>query len=171
MRAFLRPCTAADADVLRELSVRTYYETFAHMNTPEDMEEYLARAFAPGKLRAELADGDSSFYFLYADERLAGYLKLNEAAAQTDVNDADALEIERIYVSAEHQGTGLGRYLMEQALAEAVRRNKRYVWLGVWEKNDKAIRFYERNGFYRIGNHPFVMGTDEQNDYVMRKDL
>lgn len=171
MTNILRNCTTKDFETLRELSIRTYYETFAHLNTAEDMAAYLEDAFNVEGLTQEFNDPNSSFYFLYADGRLAGYLKLNEAPSQTDINDAESLEIERIYVSSEFQGAGLGRYLMEQAIAIANERNKKYVWLGVWEKNEKAIRFYKKNGFYEIGTHKFVMGEDVQTDYIMRKDL
>ena len=171
MKAILRKCTMDDFDVLRELSIRTYYETFAHLNTPEDMQAYLDEAFEINKLQNELNDLNSDFFFLYFNDTLAGYLKLNEAPSQSDINDADSLEIERIYVSSQFQGEGLGRYLMKQAIAIATDRKKKYVWLGVWEKNEKAIRFYKKNGFYEIGTHTFVMGEDVQTDYVMRKDL
>ena len=171
MNKFLRKCTTEDFGVLRELSIRTYYETFAHLNTEEDMDAYLQDAFNVDKLSKELNDSNSAFYFLYYGEKLAGYLKLNEAPSQTDINDNTSLEIERIYVSSEFQGQGLGRYLMEQAIAIATERTKQYAWLGVWEKNEKAIRFYKKNGFYEIGTHSFVMGEDVQTDYIMRKDL
>lgn len=171
MEKFLRKCTAEELSQLRELSLRTYYETFAPLNTKEDMEAYLAKAFNADRLLGELNDPNSEFYFLYCGERLAGYLKLNEAPSQSDINDAASLEIERIYVSGEFQGMGLGGYLMEQAVAKAVSRSKRYVWLGVWEKNEKAIRFYKKNGFYQAGTHSFFMGEDEQTDYIMRRDL
>ena len=171
MNCYLKQCTINDFDVLRELSIRTYYETFAHLNTPEDMAAYLEDAFNVEKFEKELHDPNSTFYFLYCNEQIAGYLKLNEASSQTDINDVDALEIERIYVERNFQGEGLGRYLMEQAIAIASERKKKFAWLGVWEKNEKAIRFYKKNGFYEIGTHTFVMGEDVQNDYVMRKDL
>ena len=171
MGAVLRKCTAEDFDMLRELSIRTYCETFAHLNTRENMRAYLDEAFNENRLYGELNDANSEFYFLYCSEKLAGYLKLNEAPSQTDINDKESLEIERIYVSAEFQGAGFGSFLMERAIAKAVERHKEYVWLGVWEKNEKAIRFYEKNGFYKIGTHSFVMGEDVQTDYVMRKDL
>ena len=171
MEKYLRKCTMDDFDVLRKLSMRTYYETFAHLNTPEDMQTYLDDAFEIKKLRDELSNPDSDFFFLYIKETLAGYLKLNEAPSQTDINDFSSLEIERIYVASKFQGEGMGRYLMEQAIAIANERKKAYVWLGVWEKNEKAILFYKKNGFYEIGTHIFVMGEDVQTDYVMRKDL
>ncbi len=171
MSLIFRQCTIEDIDILRDFSYRTYFETFAHMNTWKDMEKYLNKAFETEKLRIELLDLNSSFYFLYFNEKLAGYLKLNEASAQTDVNDKQSLEIERIYVSKEFQGQGLGSYLMDRAIKIANQQKKLYVWLGVWEKNEKAIYFYKKNGFYEIGTHSFFMGEDEQTDYIMRKDL
>jgi len=171
MDIFLKPCIMEDIDELRRLSIQTYHETFSAFNTPENMEKYLRCAFDREKLCRELSDKNSMFFFLLSGEKLAGYLKVNEAPSQTDVNDPASLEIERIYVSGEFQGEGLGRYLMEQAISMAVERKKKYVWLGVWEKNEKAIRFYKRNGFCKIGTHSFVMGDDVQTDHIMRKDL
>lgn len=171
MKLVFRLCVPEDINVLRELSKRTYFETFAAMNTPENMEAYLQEAFAAEKIRAEMEDVNSSFFFLYADGVLAGYLKLNEALGQTDIYDGISLEIERIYVSKEFQGRKLGQYLMDQAVGIASQRNKTYVWLSVWEKNAHALPFYKRNGFYCIGTHSFVMGDDAQTDYILRKDL
>lgn len=168
---FFKQCTMEDLDILQAFSRQRFFETFADRNTPENMAAYLGKAFAPEKIRAELSDTNASFYFLYWDGELAGYLKLNEAPAQTDIHDEQALEIERIYVSREFQGEGLGRYLMDKAISTAIQRKKKYIWLGVWEKNEKALRFYKRNGFYQIGIHSFVVGDDEQTDYIMRKDL
>ena len=166
-----RPCTQDDLDVLQGFSRRTYFETFAEQNTPENMAAYLDKAFGTEKLRGELENRDSAFYFLYCGGTLAGYLKLNEAPAQTDLHDSHSLEIERIYVAKEFQGKGLGRRLMTYAISAAMQRKKAYVWLGVWEKNEKALAFYRKNGFYQIGTHTFVMGDDPQTDYIMRKDL
>lgn len=171
MNCFLRQCNTSDLDKLRELSISTYDETFAHLNTPEDMQAYLDEAFQIEKLSAELHNPESSFYFLYDNQQVAGYLKLNEASAQSDIHDASSLEIERIYVASEFQGKGFGQFLMNQAISIASIRRKTYVWLGVWEKNEKAIQFYKKNGFYEIGTHAFVMGNDVQRDFVMRKDL
>lgn len=171
MNMVLVPCTAADVDTLRDLSIKTYYETFISLSTPEDMDAYLTAAYDRNKLLGELNDKNSLFFFLYADETPAGYLKLNEAPSQSDINDPVSLEIERIYVVSGFQGAGLGRYLMEQALRIAVERGKSYAWLGVWEKNEKALCFYRKNGFRPVGTHSFFMGDDEQTDYIMRREL
>lgn len=167
----VRRCTVEDLDTLRNLSIDTYVETFEAYNTPENMAEYLGRAYDAKKLKRELEDGNVTFMFAYYEGALAGYLKLNERPSQTEFNDVKSLEVERLYVLKAYQDKGIGRYLMELAIATAKERNKEYIWLGVWERNFKAQRFYGRYNFYRIGEHVFRMGDDPQIDYILRKDL
>lgn len=167
----VRRCTVKDLDTLRNLSIDTYVETFEAYNTPENMDEYLGRAYEAGKLRREIECKDSTFLFAYYENNLAGYIKFNESPNQTEINDAKSLEVERLYVLKAYQDKGIGRYLMELAINTAKERNKEYIWLGVWERNFKAQRFYGRYNFYRIGEHIFPMGDDPQIDYILRKDL
>lgn len=171
MKLTIKKSTVDDFEKLLSLSKETFYQTFADQNTAEDMAEYLETAFSKSKLLGELCDPNTSFFLLYANESLAGYLKLNESPSQTDINDAESLEVERIYILKAFQNFGLGRYLMEYSIKSATDKGKKYIWLGVWEKNDKALRFYKNNGFYRIGSHSFIIGSDVQTDYIMRKDL
>ena len=98
---FLKKCTEADVDILRRLLSKTFSETFAHMNTPENMELYMSQAFARERILEELENQDSAFYLLYRDGSPAGCLKVNEAAAQTEIGDPHSLEVERIYVAKE----------------------------------------------------------------------
>jgi len=167
----IRACTLEDAYVLQKISRHTYKDTFASMNTEANMKAYLEEAYDLDKLKQELSNEESFFYFIYQDDKLSGYSKLNEGNAQTDIYDPISLEVERIYVLKDCQGKGIGRYLMNKAVEIASQRNKFYMWLGVWEKNKKALEFYKRSGFYRIGTHPFIMGDEVQNDYILRKDL
>ena len=142
------------------------------MNTPENMEAYLDKAYAPEKLRAELSDAHAAIYFLYWGDKLAGYLKLNESSAQTDIHDGDSLEIERIYVTKAFQGQGLGHYLIDQAIDAALQQKKEiYMARCLGEKTPKPSTFYKQHGFYQIGAHSFVVGDDQQTDLLMRKDL
>lgn len=166
-----KQCTQADLFDLRALSRRTFRETFAADNTPAALQAHLDRAYALEKLRAELSNPYSQFWFLYEKGSLAGYLKLNEAPAQTELHDPVSLEIERIYVVRAFQGHGLGGMLMARAIETAQARGKRYIWLGVWEKNKKARSFYQKHGFRKIGSHPFSVGDEVQTDDIMRKDL
>jgi ribosomal protein S18 acetylase RimI-like enzyme len=167
----IRKCTVKDLDSLCKISIETFYQTFADSNTEENMTAYLDTAYNKEKLYEELCNPDSSFFFIYVDESLAGYLKTNEYPSQTDINDIDSLELERIYILKEFQGAGLGQDLLEHTISIATEHGKKYIWLGVWEHNERAKHFYQKNGFYRIGAHSFVVGDDVQTDYVMRKDL
>lgn len=171
MKTVIRECVIEDLFTLRDISYKTYNDTFMHMNTPSNMKAYLEQAFDIDKLRIELLNINSTFYFLYTDDGLSGYLKLNESKTQTDIYDMQSLEIERIYVTKEFQGKGMGSILMNKAIEVANILEKSYVWLGVWEKNSKANLFYKKNGFYVISSHSFFMGEDEQTDFIMRKDL
>jgi ribosomal protein S18 acetylase RimI-like enzyme len=171
MNIRLELCTKKDLDALIAISYTSYDETFREDNTEENMREYLERAFNRKQIAKELSNEHSSFYFLYVDEKLAAYMKLNQSIAQTEDIDPNALEIERIYVLKAFHGKALGRVLMNKAFDFASQLNKRSIWLGVWENNHKAIRFYEGHGFYKIAQHSFFMGDDEQIDFIFRKDL
>lgn len=171
MELEIRRGAAGDAGALRGFSRKAFCDSFAAMNTPENMKKYLNTAFSMARLKKELGDEESSFYLLLADGELAGYLKLNEGASQTDIRDLRSLEIERIYIATERKGQGLGSVLMERALNEARQRGKAYVWLGVWEKNERAIRFYMKHGFYAAGTHAFLLGDDAQTDIILRRDI
>ena len=135
------------------------------------MDKYLQEAFSLEQLRAELTNKNAAFYFAVMQNKPIGYLKVNFGSAQTDIRDEHALEIERIYVLQEFHGQKVGQQLYEKALAIARQKNMDYIWLGVWEKNARAIRFYEKNGFVAFGKHEFMLGNDEQTDILMKLQL
>lgn len=170
MISFIRLRTD-DAPALRALAEQTFRDAFAAFNTPQDMDKYVQSAFAPDRLAAQLADPDVACIALRDESGLCGYIKLNAGRAQTDILDEDSLEIERVYVRADRQNAGLGGLLIRRAKEEAVAAGKKRLWLGVWEKNEGAIRFYEKNGFYRAGTHEFMLGDDRQTDLILRFDL
>ncbi|WP_238430088.1 GNAT family N-acetyltransferase [Chitinophaga agri] len=167
----LSKATAADWQTIRDLARATFFETFAAGNTEADMAEYLEETFNDTKVQSELQVADSQFYIAWDDKTPVGYLKVNTGPAQTALQDADSLEIERIYVKSSHHGKKVGQVLYEKALEVARHQQKKYIWLGVWEENPRAIRFYEKNGFVAFDKHIFKVGTDEQIDIMMRKEL
>lgn len=164
-------CTAAQLPELQRISRETFADTFAEQNTPENMRAYMDAAFNSRTLLGELAEPASAFYLAWEGGAAAGYLKVNEAPAQTEINDPAALELERIYLRKERRGSGEGRHLLEYAVALAREKGKEYLWLGVWEKNSAALRFYRKHGFYAFSDHDFWMGDDRQRDLLMRLDL
>ena len=169
MNILIRHCLLNELETLHLIGYETFDETFRSMNSPETMDTYLNESFSLEKLAQELGKTYCKFYFIYSDSTLAGYLKLNYAPAQSDINDSESVEVERIYVRKEHKGKGLGKVLMEYAFQQAIQNKKAYVWLGVWEKNVKAITFYEKMGFEEAGQHSFRIGNELQSDLIMKK--
>ncbi|MCD8510098.1 MAG: GNAT family N-acetyltransferase [Bacillus sp. (in: Bacteria)] len=167
----IRKCTIDDLRQLQEISILTFYETFKEQNSPENMKAYLEKAFSVEQLEKELSTASSHFYFVFYNDEVAGYLKVNTGAAQSEPMGDEALEIERIYILEKFQKHGLGKQLFNKALEIAQEGGKGKIWLGVWEKNENAIAFYERLGFVQTGSHSFYMGDEEQIDFIMSKTL
>lgn len=167
----IRRVTLNDIEQLQQIGRQTFHETFSAGNTEENMANYLNEGFSTEKLTAELNDENAEFYFATLDDNVIGYLKINFGQSQTELQDDKALEIERIYVLKEFHGKKVGQVLYEEAIQIAGRKNADYVWLGVWEENPRAIRFYEKNGFVPFDKHIFKLGDDEQTDIMMKLKL
>jgi ribosomal protein S18 acetylase RimI-like enzyme len=163
--------TSADLSKLQRIAQDTFSETFAAVNTAENMKTYLDNSFSTIRLMEELTNEESRFYFAVQDGAVIGYLKINRGQAQTELKDSQALEIERIYVLKAWHGKNIGQLLYEKAMEIAAELGVKYVWLGVWEKNIRAIRFYSKNGFIPFDKHLFKLGDDEQTDLMMKKTL
>lgn len=158
----------SDVTTLKNLSRQTFIETFASDNTAENMQYYLDKSFNEEKLTEEINNPNSAFYFAMLDNQPIGHLKLNFGPAQTELKENNGVEVERIYVLKDFQGQKVGQLLFDKAIQIARDRNAEYIWLGVWEKNLKAIAFYTKNGFVQFGAHAFLVGDDEQIDIMMK---
>jgi ribosomal protein S18 acetylase RimI-like enzyme len=167
----IRKVSLKDIEKLREIGKLTFAETFSSDNSEENMTEYLEKGFSTEKLNAELTDKNAEFYFAELDGKVIGYLKVNVGQSQTEIKIKNALEIERIYVLKEFHGKMVGQLLYEKALELAKEKKVEYVWLGVWEQNPRAIRFYKKNGFVEFDKHIFKLGNDEQTDIMMKLKL
>tara|TARA_R110002020_G_scaffold122487_6_gene277977 strand:- start:113664 stop:114185 length:522 start_codon:yes stop_codon:yes gene_type:complete len=161
-------CTTSQVDVLAEVSQRTFRDAFEAQNDPNDFADYVQKAFSRQQLLKELENPDMEFYLLYSGTDLAAYFKLNSNGAQTDLREDLGMELERIYVLEGFQGKGVGALILEYCKEIAKDRDKGYLWLGVWEKNHKAIEFYGRHGFNKFATHPYFIGRDEQTDWLMK---
>ncbi|MBO3287141.1 GNAT family N-acetyltransferase [Paenibacillus sp. FSL M8-0228] len=164
-------CSREDLQILQEISIETFNDTFKDLNSPENMKAYLERAFNFKQLEKELSNVSSEFFFIYFNEELAGYLKVNINEAQSEKMGGESLEIERIYIKNKSQKQGLGKYLLNKSMEIAMKHNKKKIWLGVWEKNENAIAFYKKMGFVQTGAHSFYMGDEEQIDFIMTKTM
>ncbi len=167
----IQKLTIADIHVLQSISVQTFVEAFAADNTETDMQIYIHQYLSHKKLLSELENEHSAFYLARQHEKPVGYLKVNFGHAQSELHEIQSLEIERIYVVAEMIGKNVGAQLMDKAISIAKENQMTSIWLGVWEKNTRAIRFYEKHGFVKFTTHKFMLGNDEQTDWLMRKKL
>lgn len=171
MTSYITRGTISDTDTLLKLSYDTFYEAFEAENTNENMKAYSEDAFTAEKIRNELNNPDSQFYFIYSDHEPAGYLKVNVDSAQSEPMGHDSLEVQRIYILKKYHKQGLGKELLNLSYDIARKLNKNKIWLGVWEKNENAIGFYKKQGFKKTGSHSFFMGDDEQTDFIAEKIL
>ena len=160
-----------DIPELQELCKTTFCETFAWANSEETLELYFKNSFSKKKLEEELSNPESEFYFAKLNGKAIGYLKVNTGKAQTELKDENALEIERIYVLKIFHGKGIGQIPFDKALQIAKNKSLSYLWLGVWDKNERAVNFYKKNGFKEFGTHIFMMGDKEQTDLMMKLEF
>ncbi len=167
----IRLAGVADAATIADMSRRTFYDSFAGQNTPEDIAQYMDTQFTREQLMAEVGQPGNIFLLAYMDDQPMGYARLMEHAPPPELGEGPALEVVRIYAEKAAIGKGVGRALMQYALDLAREKDKKWVWLGVWEHNHRAIAFYTKWGFEKCGDHPFVVGSDIQTDWWMRRRL
>ena len=165
----IRTATPADAEPLAALAERTFRDTFADDNSPDDIEAYVRDAFSLARVRGELADDANTFLlaFMGGDEQPVGYAKLRTGTPDPSVTGSGPVELQRFYVGRSAIGHGVGAALMRASLDTARSAGHRTLWLGVWERNARAISFYQRWQFETVGNHKFRLGSDQQTDLIM----
>ncbi|MEA2724917.1 MAG: diamine N-acetyltransferase [Gemmatimonadales bacterium] len=152
---------------LADLAARTFRETYAAENRPEDMTLHVSRAFAASQLAADLANPEIATLLVEADGQLAGYAQLRANGAPDCVRGDTPLELWRFYVAAPWHGRGVAHALMRNVELEARARDADTLWLGVWERNERAQSFYRKCGFTDVGSQVFLLGTDAQTDRIM----
>ncbi len=162
---------AGDAAVLMALSITTFCETFAHLNSQEDMDMYVANEMNIEKLTGELSDPGNLFFFAWYNNEVAAYAKLRLHKEPEELISDNPIELERIYVLHKYHGKKIGVALMNHCMDYARQKQHDTLWLGVWEHNHKAIGFYSQWGFELFGSHPFILGNDAQTDVLMKKRL
>ena len=157
-----------DAARLAEFGARTFYESFAADNTPEDMRRHLESAWSPDKQLAELRNPDI-VTLVAADDagNWLGFAQMRAGKISEGVPAKGSIELWRFYVDKPWHGRGVAGFLMTAAKQRARQRGAECLWLGVWERNERAKTFYARHGFTKVGSQVFVVGSDPQTDHVM----
>lgn len=167
----IKKVEASELIALQAISRQTFEEAFSADNSEEDMLLYFRDCLSIEQLTKEIENQSSEFYFAKVEDEIAAYLKVNYYQEMVEEIDYKALEIERIYVLQKFQGNKIGQLLFNKALELAKSFGANKLWLGVWEKNYKAIDFYEKNGMHAFDQKIFLLGNDEQTDILMKLNL
>lgn len=167
----IKRCDIGDVKDLQKICRQTFAETFAPFNTPENIEKYLDSAYNQEQLTKEILNPNTVVYIAYDGDQPVGHLKLNRKDAQTEKGYDDSLEVHRIYVAQSYQRHGLGAHFMMMAYEQAMEWEVSYMWLGVWEHNEKALKFYQAMGFKPYRTHVFTLGDKKQTDYILRREV
>jgi diamine N-acetyltransferase len=169
----IRQATVDDAKVLTDLAYTTFWDAFAHhpKNAPDDLNYYMRQAFNVDQITAELSDETSIFLIAELDGKAVGYAKLVIDNVEPGVTAEYPVELSRLYSHQEYLGRGVGQSLMDACFDRAGEEGRDVMWLGVWEYNPRAQRFYEKNGFRIVGKHVFQLGEDAQTDLLMQKEI
>lgn len=165
---FIKECSLEDIEKLKYISEKTFCETYSSENTEEDMKNYLKENFSYEHIESEVKNSASRFYIVEHNKEIIAYMKLNFDKAQIDKGHNNTLEVQRIYVLQEYKGNQIGKRLIEKAIQIGRDNDLKYIWLGVWENNINAIKFYEKQGFEKFGTCIFKLGEDEQIDNLMK---
>jgi GNAT superfamily N-acetyltransferase len=167
----IRCARQSDSTLLAELGAETFVDAFGADNTADDMQRYLQASFSPDIQAAELADPSAVCLIAEVDGQPAGYARLREGRPSLRLDASAPIELVRFYARTPWIGRGIGAALMKASLHEAAVRGCDVIWLGVWERNQRAIDFYRKWGFLQVGNQRFVLGNDLQNDLLMARPI
>lgn len=169
----IRQASLDDAKSLTDLSYTTFWDAFAHhpKNAPDDLAHYMRQAFSLEQITNELTDPKNVFLIAEIDGKPAGYAKVIINNIEPGISAKRPVELSRLYSHQEYIGKGVGQDLMDACFDRAKSLGHDVMWLGVWEYNPRAQRFYEKNGFRVVGKHVFQLGADAQTDLLMQKEL
>ena len=159
-------------ELLRDISIKTFIETFESQNKKENIKQYLNTKMSLNNLKDELNNIDSYFYFIILKNKIIGYTKLNFESAQTEkIFIGKAFEVERIYLLSKYARKGYGRKAFENIFQIGKKKGYEKIWLGVWEYNKNAIEFYKHLGFKMFSKHSFLLGNDNQTDLLLKINI
>jgi ribosomal protein S18 acetylase RimI-like enzyme len=172
----IRAALVGDAPLLSRLGAATFRDTFESENTPDDMAGYIADAFTPERQAAEITDPAgivllAEHHAASGAAELVGYAHLVAQGAPPTVQGPAPIELKRLYVARQWHGRRVAQALMDAAINAARARGAQTLWLGVWERNPRAVAFYVKYGFVRVGEHIFALGGDLQTDWLFARPV
>jgi diamine N-acetyltransferase len=169
----IRKATISDAEVLAKIGWQSFHEAFAEhpANHPDDMKVYMDEAFSVETIAAELVENDAVWFIAEVENKAVGYAKVKTNSREHGIESENPIELCRLYNLQEFIGKGIGKALMNKCLEFAQENGHDIIWLGVWEFNYNAQKFYNKFGFEKCGEHVFQLGSDPQIDWLMRRNL
>lgn len=167
----IRRATIADAGALSEFAAHVFHETFASDNDPIDLHAYLLEAFTPEKQAEEIADPQRLCLIAEVGGAMVGYALLRIDEPDPETPGDQPVELQRFYVDHAWHGRGVASPFLATCARAARARGGTTMWLGVWERNARAIRFYAKCGFTDVGSKSFRLGSDLQTDRVMSRSI
>jgi ribosomal protein S18 acetylase RimI-like enzyme len=167
----LRKAKIEELPAVRELAIEVYTDTFAEHNTPENLDAFFKEAYSSEKFNNEFHEPNSVLYIAVDDLKIVGFLRLRNSSEADKYLGKNHIELHRLYIHRDYQGSSVSKMFMEHALKYAREKNHEWIWLGVWEKNFRAQKFYAKWGFERFSEHIFQMGDDPQTDWLLKKRI
>lgn len=167
----IRPAVVDDAPFLAAFGAQVFFEAYANENDPADMAAYLRQAFSPDVQRAEILRPGSQFFIAYIGAEPVGYARLQAGPAPTCITGVRPVELVRMYSVQSKVGQGVGGALMQRCLRAAGAGGYDVIWLSVWQKNPRAIAFYQKWGYQIAGTAVFTIGRDVQTDWLMQRSV
>jgi len=167
----IRRAEEADALALSMLAEKTFRDAFAQSNTPDNMELHCAASYSQALQLAEIRDSRCETWVADTGQELIAYVQLRLDAKLPAISGERPIEIQRFYVDASHHGSGLAHQLMAHIVARAQTAGTAVLWLGVWERNLRAVAFYRKCRFSVAGDHIFKVGNDPQRDLLMCRSV
>ena len=167
----IRIATVNDAELIADISRQTFLDTFASQNTKENMDKFMNETFSKEALMKEVGMPGNIFLLAYDKDLPVGYVRIRENNNPPELGNIVAMEIARIYATTNSIGKGVGKALMQKCIDIAIEKKVAVMWLGVFQKNNRAIDFYTKWGFEKFSTHVFMLGDDPQKDWLMKKNL
>jgi ribosomal protein S18 acetylase RimI-like enzyme len=167
----VRRALRTDAKALATLAETTFRDAFGRLNSPDDMDLHCRTHYGESIQAGEIADTGLTNLLIENDGRLVGFAQLRWGEAPASVEAGSPGEIQRLYVASAWHGKGAAQQLMNACLEEMRHHGSDVVWLGVWERNPRAISFYRKFAFVEVGAHAFRLGRDLQRDILMARPV
>lgn len=171
MNVTIRQATTSDIYIISALGITTFYEAYYEQDDSGNLADYVLKSFSLQQIKEELNDENSTFIIAESEEKAVGYAKLRENSPAECVKNENAIELQRIYILEKARGKNVGKQLMDESYRIAREKGYETIWLGVWEENEKAQKFYERLGFERVGELEFPYGNVVGTNFVLKLDL